>query len=380
MHTILIVAALAQIIWTRPICVEKGRYIGWPSVCRLKSGEILAVFSGDRDTHVCPYGKIQLVRSTDEGETWSAPVTIVDSPIDDRDAGIVQMPDGEIVVTYFTSIAYRTRKKVLETHPKYKAYDAKLSDEVRESSLGYWRISSKDDGKTWSTPSRMANVSHAPHGPILLKDGSLLMLGRGYEGGVNADGIGTQARFRTIVSAWRSTDAARTWECLCPEIPAANGDHLKSSMFHEPHVAELADGTLLGLVRYHGKNRYLFQTLSTDGGKTWSPMAKTSMLGFPAHLTVLGNGTVLCVYGHRQGTSVGEFAAVSRDNGKTWDVEHEICLRTNPRDYYRSMADLGYPSTVVLSDGKLLTVYYEPKARKQKPCLMATKWALLDNP
>ena len=102
----------AEIRWTRPICVEEGRYVGWPTVCRLANGEILAVFSGDRDEHICPHGKVQMIRSGDDGETWSQPVTIADGPIDDRDAGIVQLPNGEIVVTYFTSVAYRTKPSI----------------------------------------------------------------------------------------------------------------------------------------------------------------------------------------------------------------------------------------------------------------------------
>ena len=57
------VQARAEILWTKPICVETNRYIGWPSVCRLKNGDILAVFSGDRDHHVCPYGKVQMIRT-----------------------------------------------------------------------------------------------------------------------------------------------------------------------------------------------------------------------------------------------------------------------------------------------------------------------------
>ena len=48
--------ARADIKWVRPICVQKNRYIGWPSVCRLKNGDIIAAFSGDRARHVCPYG------------------------------------------------------------------------------------------------------------------------------------------------------------------------------------------------------------------------------------------------------------------------------------------------------------------------------------
>jgi hypothetical protein len=83
----------AEIKWVKEICVEKGRYIGWPTVCRLANGDLLAVFSGDRDSHICPWGKVQMVRSADDGETWNAPVTIANGILDDRDAGIVQLPN-----------------------------------------------------------------------------------------------------------------------------------------------------------------------------------------------------------------------------------------------------------------------------------------------
>ena len=76
------VQPLAEILWVRPICVETNRYIGWPSVCRLKNGDIIAVFSGDRSYHICPWGKVQMVRSTDDGETWSAPETIASTVLD----------------------------------------------------------------------------------------------------------------------------------------------------------------------------------------------------------------------------------------------------------------------------------------------------------
>ena len=51
---------------------------------------MLVVFSGDRDAHVCPWGKVQLLRSRDGGATWSDPVSICDTPLDDRDAGILE--------------------------------------------------------------------------------------------------------------------------------------------------------------------------------------------------------------------------------------------------------------------------------------------------
>ena len=51
---------------------ESDRYLGWGTLAKLRDGELILAFSGDRDAHVCPWGKTQIVRSTDRGKTWSA--------------------------------------------------------------------------------------------------------------------------------------------------------------------------------------------------------------------------------------------------------------------------------------------------------------------
>ena len=135
---------------------------------------------------------------------------------------------------------------------------------------------------------------------------------------------------------------------------------------------ELPDGTIIGLVRYHGEDNRMRQTVSKDGGRTWSPMVKTGMAGFPAHIVRLDDGKLVAVYGRRfSDLGYGEFAAISDDGGKTWDVENEIMLRHCHND------DLGYPSSCVLPGGDILTVYYHPRKPGEKPCLMATKWKVL---
>ncbi len=97
----------ADIEWVRVISRQDGRYVGWPTICRRSGGELLVVFSGDRDFHICPFGKLQMVRSRDGGITWSAPETIANSPLDDRDGGIIELPDGKLLAAWFTSIYYK---------------------------------------------------------------------------------------------------------------------------------------------------------------------------------------------------------------------------------------------------------------------------------
>lgn len=140
-------------------------------------------------------------------------------------------------------------------------------------------------------------------------------------------------------------------------------------MFHEPHAVELADGTLVGLVRYHGSDHCMRVTQSTDGGKTWTTMAKTPMVGLPPHLIALPDGKLVNVYGRRIAQcGYGEFACISDDGGKTWDAAKEIMLQPS------SNGDLGYPAFCLLPDGDILTVYYQKRSSKEKTVLMATKW------
>ena len=52
---------MAHIIRSQIIHKHSGRYVAWPMVARAANGELLLVFSGDREGHVCPYGKTFLM-------------------------------------------------------------------------------------------------------------------------------------------------------------------------------------------------------------------------------------------------------------------------------------------------------------------------------
>jgi hypothetical protein len=122
----------ADIISTRVICKQPGKYIGWPSITKTRTGELLVVFSGNRDAHVCPFGITQMIRSKDNGETWTDPVTINNTPLDDRDAGILETRNGTLLVNWFTSLAFDT-KKFYDRNPSWKRNADKLGDETKKS-------------------------------------------------------------------------------------------------------------------------------------------------------------------------------------------------------------------------------------------------------
>jgi len=122
-----------------------------------------------------------------------------------------------------------------------------------------------------------------------------------------------------------------------------------------------------GKAGYDNLQSYLRQTVSTDGGKTWTVAEKIPLLGYPPHLIRLRNDWLVCVYGKRY-APFGEYACISRDHGQTWDVDHEVFLYPAPN------GDLGYPASTEMADGSILTVYYQVDQPGEKTCLMATRW------
>ena len=101
---------MPEVFETRPICKHKDRYIGWPTVASAPNGTLHVVFSGDRDAHICPFGKSYIMSSKDGGDSWSEPRVVNDTPLDDRDTGLCVLPDGTLVISWFTSYYYRSNE------------------------------------------------------------------------------------------------------------------------------------------------------------------------------------------------------------------------------------------------------------------------------
>src|SRR6185312_13897330 len=82
---------------SRVTVVSGGGY--FPVLIRLKSGELMAVLRGGAP-HIGVKGRLDIVTSKDDGKTWSAPKTVVDSPGDDRNPALGQLKNGNIVLAY----------------------------------------------------------------------------------------------------------------------------------------------------------------------------------------------------------------------------------------------------------------------------------------
>ncbi|MEY4938486.1 MAG: hypothetical protein RIQ93_221 [Verrucomicrobiota bacterium] len=362
-------AAAPKILETKVISQQPEYYHGWSTVARRRNGELWVTWSGGRESHVCPFGQVHAMTSRDDGATWTWPRVLFDSAIDDRDSGVIETTKGSLIVSTFTSLAYEEHLKTAsvfatpspkgwvsqgmppEQLAKWNAAHARLSEEERKAELGQWCIRSTDGGLTWSP--RIATIVNSPHGPIQLKDGRLLYAGKKLWAAERKIGVA------------ESKDDGLTWQWLA-DIPTRKGD--RGSRYHELHAVEAADGTLVAQIRNHNEgNRWTLQTESSDQGRTWSEPHPVCY-GFPSHLLRLGDGRLLMTYGFRQ-PPYGNRARISRDNGKSWGDEMVVSADG-------LNGDLGYPSTVELADGTLLTVWYEGMKAPKLALLRQAKWRI----
>lgn len=349
-----------EILETKVISQDGRFYNGWPTVCRRANGQLVVTCSGGREGHVCPFGRVEMMTSDDEGKSWSYPRVVLDGPIDDRDSGVVETMKGTLLVTTFTSLAYEPLLTAAnqgstwnqERLARWNAANSRLPADLRKQELGVWIIRSTDGGLTWSP--KYDSLVNSPHGPIQLADGRLLYAGKDLW------------RAGARVGVCESTDDGQTWRWLA-EIAPRDGDKLDE--YHELHAVECGRRILMHIRNHNPANKgETLQCESTDGGQTWDKPKSIGAWGLPSHLLTLRDGRVVMTYGHRR-APLGNQARISTDQGRTWS-EPMIISGDG------ASGDLGYPSTVELRDGTLLTVWYEAMKGSPNAVLRQAKWRI----
>jgi hypothetical protein len=345
-------------------------YVGWPTIARRRNGELVAVYSGGRQHHVCPFGQVQYITSADEGQSWTWPRALVDGPLDDRDAGALETSRSTLLVNWFTSLAWeRVLQAPSESFAQYPEAERaewlrrreRLTDDVRQRELGAWCIRSQDGGHTWSE--KIPTLVNSPHGPCELSDGRLLYVGKKVAEHFSQGSNGSP--FSAAVGVAQSSDDGQSWQ-LISEIAPLPGH--ESAAYHELHAVQAENGDIIAHIRNHNElhQHETLQTESQDGGHTWSTPHPIGVWGFPAFLLRAGDGRLITTVGHRREPR-GNQVAVSADNGQSWS--EPMPINTD------SAGDFGYPSTVELSPGRFLTLWYDRKEREQTYLRLA-RWSL----
>lgn len=324
------------------VVAENGGY--FPVAARLKDGRIAAVVRGG-GSHVDVRGRLDIVFSSDEGESWTMPRIVVDGPNDDRNAAFGVAADGTLVLAYIVAYGYPPNKSEEELR--------RIGTVNFLRSSGIYIVRSRDHGATWDPPS-MIDVFKgpypSPYGKIAtLDDGSMLMTLYTKDDfkGVPMPTPGPAANY---AYAMRSTDNGKTWGDLT----------LLGAGFDETGIIQTRNKDVLALMRSGPgaaaslPKLALFLTRSRDRGKTWTPPERiTGENEIPADLVELPDGRVILAHGERN-YPMGVHALVSSDGGKTFNLRDRLSL-----SWFANNRDTGYPSSVIRKDGKVVTLYYQ---------------------
>jgi hypothetical protein len=104
---------------------------------------------------------------------------------------------------------------------------------------------------------------------------------------------------------------------------------------------------------------------SENDGRSWGePVRATQRNEINGHLLRLQDGRLLLTYGVRVAGRHGVCARFSADDGQTWGLHLRLAVSYSN--------DCGYPSSVQLSDGRIVTAYYSRNAPEHPGYHMGT--------
>ncbi|HIK90918.1 MAG TPA: exo-alpha-sialidase, partial [Planctomycetes bacterium] len=346
-----------------------GDFIGWTcGVVRLANDELLFVHSAGywhvsfatpmvlNDDLIEPYrkagldlnhkaptgGRIMACRSTDNGKTWSKPITLFDGPLDDRPSAAFVTRKGTVIVIVNVQASWYGFPEAPPGHQKLNTRQLVLR--------------STDNGDTWSKPTPLNSsgtyytrgLSHA----VQLPEGGLLWMS--YD--MNK---GSSVLHGTI---HRSDDDGKTWNVISVirrrkpagdrvatsdlvvsgdadaflKLGKANDDEWLDT--DEGDLGRLSSGRLVLVVRPDGGT-----LVSDDNGVKWRQISRVGpKYVYAPHLVTLADDTLVLT----AGGSGGQCIFLSTDGGKTWSTP----INVDPGVY-------GYGKLTLLEDESLLLSY-----------------------
>lgn len=335
----------------------KGEINAYPVSARTASGKIFTAWSvsGPKNND----GKIVGSTSADGGRTWGSPVKAMDIPGQfDGDPSIII--DGKRILVIASTVV-----------PPNK---------INKSEV--WLAVSEDDGNSWSDPTEIDTgfkyFVGKRHIGLKLKDGTLVMPASYDIWAEKGTPARTEGEMDLKSGVMLSKDGGKTWSphinlhLFVPKVtPFSTGGVV------EPAIVELATGDLYMLLRTG--TEYLYESRSSDAGKTWSSPVQSPLLGHntPASLWRLdGNSReIIAIWNNSPRNRFPLSVAISADGGKTW---------SKPRDVAKSeKLQISYPGITQDTDGNFVAVWQEQlpdgNGRSIRSARFNRAWVLAEN-
>ncbi len=270
-------------------------------------GVILAAWFGGTDEGENDVGIWAARKEKDE---WSKPVEVATAEgVPCWNPVLFQMPSEEVILFYKAGPSPREWSGLLKR--------------------------SNDGGKTWSEEELLPAGVLGPikNKPLLLSDGSLV--------------CGSSVESWRAWACWMeiTKDGGKTWDKYGPiVVPGFPYGIIQPTLFLDQQ------GNIRTLCRATRRIGNICESISKNGGKTWSPAKPIDLPNPNAGFDAVGltNGDVALVYNHTKSFRRQLDVAISKDGGDTW--KHVLILENEPGEF-------SYPAVIQTRDGLVHTTY-----------------------
>lgn len=315
----------------RFIVVDNGGL--WPQL-RMNENGIIFLTGFGSPCHGMTEGDVDCWVSSDGGRIFNpAGTLVVHEPTTNRMnhvSGFAHNGDFLAIVSGYTN-----RPTVIYDYEYYK-HEYFFKSELVIPTLAR----SSDGGRTYTVQPLdyiFENESIIPYGEVIkLKDNSLAT-------SIYVLGTNKCSEFSTCTrraGVLISRDDGITWTEFYEIDKGIN----------ETSILMLDDNTMLASTRT-AENQRMKLYISKDEGKTWKYTMDSSLLHqIPSSLIKLNDGRILMCYGVRNNQKSIMYR-VSDDNGNSWTEPNILVVLDGA-------GDMGYPSSVQLEDGTIVTAYY----------------------
>jgi len=339
---------------------SSSKHYAFPDIAELDNGKIMLVYR-QGSGHAEVSGRI-LSHYSDDGENWGDPEMIIDdSTIDDRDPSIAVLSSGRVAINWFQYNYPSDYSEPWMHHIMYSTSNItgmNFDDPVQVDSglFSYGSDAQLNEDGIWIDDEENEIRGYASSSSIVEEDGKIIIPAYG----------GNSLNFKSMsktpkgpIVLFISEDDGQTWSKKPVEAKAP--DH---TWLQEPALLKVDEKRWLLQIRTalgsSPSNRGdLMQSISNDGGNTWSEYKSLNVVGHAPELLLLSNGVIISSFRWLDwpdtGSNIKREAVsmiYSTDKGETWSelIEIEDC----------GLAECGYPGMLELNNDRILVVYYSP--------------------